>query len=308
MLYNYTMGTGPHKSDQDRRKKMELRVLKYFLMAAREENITRAAERMHVTQPTLSRQLMQLEEELGVELFKRSKHSISLTEDGMLLKQRAQEMISIEEKIFYDLSHKGDILTGTVSVGCGETQTVDELFSLAASFHEKNPNVVFEVYSGIADDIKLRIENGTVDIGLLTEPVDISKYDFVRMKQKDRWGVIMRCDDPLSEKEYIRPEDLSGVPLIMAKRESVRNEIANWFGGYYDELKTAASCDLLYNTIALVKSGIGSAIAIEGTGTEDGLCFRPLMPSLETGSVMVWKKHRAVSPAVREFITYVKNA
>lgn len=308
MLYNYLIIAIGYTNGSRQEKKMELRVLKYFLMAAREENITRAAERMHVTQPTLSRQLMQLEEELGVELFKRSKHSISLTEDGMLLKQRAQEMVSIEEKIFYDLSHKDDTLTGTVSVGCGETQTVNELFSLAASFREKNPNVAFEVYSGIADDIKLRIENGTVDVGLLTEPVDISKYDFIRMKQKDRWGVIMRDDCPLAEKEYIRPEELEEVPLIMARRESVKNEIANWFGGYYDGLKTAANCDLLYNTIALVKSGIGSAICLEGLGIGEGLCFRPLMPPLETGSVLVWKKHRAISPAVREFIAHVKNA
>ena len=287
---------------------MELRVLKYFLMAAREENITRAAERMHVTQPTLSRQLIQLEDELGVELFKRNKHSISLTEDGMILKQRAQEMISIEEKIFYDLSHKDDTLTGTVSMGCGETQTVDELFSLAAEFRKANPNVIFEVYSGIADDIKLKLESGAVDVGLLIEPVDISKYDFVRMKSRDRWGVLLRRDDPLAEKEYILPEDLSDVPLIMAKRESVRNEIANWFGGYYDGLKTAASCDLLYNTMVLVKNGVGAAIAIEGIGFGDELCFRPLMPQLETGSVMVWKKHRSVSPAVREFIEYIKHA
>ena len=165
---------------------MELRVLKYFLMVAREENITRAAQRLNVTQPTLSRQLMQMEEELGVKLFKRGKHSISLTEDGILLKQRAQEIINIEEKIREDLSHSDDMLTGTITIGSGETCVLSEVAKLAASFRKENSKVMFEVCSGIADDIKDKIENGTVDIGLLKEPVDISKYEFVRLGQKEK--------------------------------------------------------------------------------------------------------------------------
>ena len=212
---------------------MELRVLKYFLMVAREENITRAAQRLNVTQPTLSRQLMQMEEELGVKLFKRGKHSISLTEDGILLKQRAQEIINIEEKIREDLSHSDDMLMGTITIGSGVAK-------LAASFRKENPKVMFEVCSGIADDIKDKIENGTVDIGLLKEPVDISKYEFVRLGQKEKWGVIMRKDCPLAEKEYITPKDLAGQPLIFAKRESVRNEIENWFGDCCDNIKIVA--------------------------------------------------------------------
>ena len=287
---------------------MELRVLKYFLMVAREENITRAAERIHVTQPTLSRQLMQLEDELGTELFKRSKHSIILTDAGLLLKQRAQEMVSIEEKIHYDFSHKDDMLTGKITLGSGETQSMNEISTLISSFQQENPNVEFEIYSGIADDIKIKIESGVVDIGLLTEPVDISKYEFIRMQQKDRWGVLMSRGCPLAEKEYIYPEDLLDIPLVMAKRESVKNEVANWFGKYYDNLKIAANCDLLYNAAALVKNGVGIAVCLESIGTSDQLCFKPLMPALETGAVLVWKKHRAVSPAVQTFIAHVKNA
>lgn len=170
---------------------MELRVLKYFLMIAQEENITRAAQRLNVTQPTLSRQLMQMEEELGVKLFKRGKHSISLTEDGILLKQRAQEIINIEEKIREDLSHSDDMLMGTITIGSGETCVLSGVAKLAASFRKENPKVMFEVCSGIADDIKDKIENGTVDIGLLKEPVDISKYEFVRLGEKEKCGVIM---------------------------------------------------------------------------------------------------------------------
>lgn len=287
---------------------MELRVLKYFLMVAREENITRAAERMHVTQPTLSRQIMQLEDELGTELFKRSKHSIVLTDAGLLLKQRAQEMVSLEEKIHYDFLHKDDMLTGKIMLGSGETQSMNEVSALIASFQKENPSVEFEIYTGMADNIKIKIESGVVDIGLLTEPVDISKYEFIRMRQKDRWGVLMSRECPLAEKEYICPEDLLDMPLIMAKRESVRNEVANWFGEYYDNIKIAANCDLLYNTTELVKNGVGAAVCLESIDISDRLCFKPLMPSLETGSVLVWKKHRAVSPAVRAFIAHVKNA
>ncbi len=286
---------------------MELRVLKYFLMAAREENITRAAERMHVTQPTLSRQLMQLEDELGVELFKRGRHSITLTEEGLLLKQRAQEIISIENKIFEDLSHKDDMLTGTITIGGGETQSMSELADLVAKFRMDNPQVHFEICSGIADEIKEKIEQGIVDIGVLSEPVDISKYDFIRMRQKDQWGVFMPENHLLSQKKSISPEDLSGVPLIMAKRESVRNELANWFGKYYDELDIAASCDLLYNTEVLTKSGVGLAVCIKSSNIHDGLCFRPFSPALETGAVLAWKKHRTSSPAVSAFISFVQK-
>lgn len=287
---------------------MELRVLKYFLTVAQEENITRAAKRMHITQPTLSRQLMQLEDELGVKLFKRTKHSILLTEEGVLLRQRAQEMVSIEDKIINDFANKDNVLSGKITIGSGETQSMNEVAEKIASFQNINPDVDFEIFSGIADDIKMKIENGTVDIGLLTEPVDISRYDFVRMKNKDRWGALMKKDSELSSNKCICPEDLLNVPLIMAKRESVRNVVENWFGKYYDDLKIAAESDLLYNTTILVKNNVGIAVCLESACTEDELCFRPLMPPIETGAVLVWKKHRDVSPAIRGFISYIKNA
>lgn len=287
---------------------MELRVLKYFLAAAGEGNITRAAERLHITQPTLSRQLMQLEDELGVSLFRRGRHSLSLTEAGMLLKQRALEMTALEEKIYSDLSEPDGALTGIVSVGSGELKGMSLLAEQIAYFAKRNPAVGFKVYSGIADDIKLRIESGSVDIGLLTEPVDISEYDFIRLNKKERWGVMIGKDHPLAEKKSISPEGLTGIPIIMAQRGSVRNEIENWFGDYFKELKIAAACDLLYNTAALAKSGVGAAVSIEGDTADEGLVFIPLEPALETGSVIVWKKNREQSPAVREFIEQLKKA
>ena len=151
------------------------------------------------------------------------------------------------------------------------------------------------------------LKNGTVDIGLLKEPVDISKYEFVRLGQKEKWGVIMRKDCPLAEKEYITPKDLAGQPLIFAKRESVRNEIENWFGDCYDNIEIAASCDLIYNTESLVKGGVGLALCIDSDMYYDDLCFKPLSPTLETGTVIVWRKNRTVSPSVNSFIKHIKK-
>lgn len=288
---------------------MELRVLKYFLMAAREENITRAAKLLHVTQPTLSRQLMQLEEELGVKLFHRSRHSILLTEDGLLLKRRAQELVALSDKTVQELSHKDAVLSGEIGIGCGETKSMSFLSEQIYLFQKKHPLVQFSIYSAIADDIKERIERGILDIGLLTEPVDIGKYEFIRMPYKERWGVLVRRDSKLAEKSYVCPEDLVDVPLLMVKRELVKNELASWFGDFYERLQIAATYNLIVNAAAMVRSGVGSALCFDlGTVYNDELRFVPFVPILETGSVLVWKKNQASSKTVSCFIQWVKNA
>ena len=194
---------------------MELRVLNYFLMAAREENITKAAQLLHVTQPTLSRQLMQLEEELGVKLFQRSNHCIVLTEEGMLLKRRAQELISLAEKTRQDLMQKDTELTGEISIGCGELQSVDFLAKLLARFQTENPLVQINIFSGNADSIKERIENGLLDMGLLPEPVDMTKYAFLHVPQRETWGVPVHKDSELAEKQAVSPPDLLNAPLMI---------------------------------------------------------------------------------------------
>ena len=233
---------------------MELRVLKYFLMVAREENITKAAQLLHVTQPTLSRQLMQLEEELGVQLFHRGKHNVTLTEDGMLLRRRAQELVSLSEKTKMELQHKEEMPTGEIAIGCGETKSMAALSEKMVSFRQKYPLVQFSIYSAIADDIKERLEKGLLDMGLLVEPVDISKYEFIRLPLKEQWGVLVRADSQLAEKEFVTPEDLRGVPLLMVRRELVKNELANWFGDSFDQLEIAAT----YNLIVNVHGGAGA--------------------------------------------------
>ena len=288
---------------------MEFRVLKYFLMVAREENITKAAALLHLTQPTLSRQLMQLEAELGVKLFHRSKHSIILTEDGMLLKRRAQEIISLSDKTVQELSHKEDVLSGEIAIGCGETKNMLFLSEQIRKFRQKYPLVQFSIHSAIADDIKERIEKGILDIGLLMEPVDIGKYEFIRMPQKEKWGILVRKDSELAVKESINPKDLTNVPLIMVKRELVKSELASWFGDYYEGLQIAATYNLILNAASMVERGVGVALCFDlGAAFYEDLCFIPLAPTLETGSVLVWKKNQTLGAATSQFMRYLKNA
>ncbi len=196
-----------------RRCSMELRVLKYFLMTAREENITKAAKKLHITQPTLSRQLMQLEEELGTKLFERSNHNIYLTEDGMLLRKRAQDIVELSDRAKNELLNKNKELTGRIIFGCGETMCVRQLSQTMAEFQKRNPEIKYEIYTAIADEIKERLDKGLIDIGLLTEPVDIAQYNFIRLEQKEQWGVLVREDSPLADKASVRAKDLADMPL-----------------------------------------------------------------------------------------------
>ena len=287
---------------------MELRVLQYFLTVAREGNITRAASLMHITQPTLSRQLMQMEEELGVKLFRRGKHNILLTEEGMLLRRRAQEIVDLAEKTTKELMHGEEEVSGEISIGCGETKNMRPLSEMMASFHQKYPDVNFNIYTAIADDVEERLENGILDMGLLLEPVEISKYHYVRMPLKEKWQVLMRRDSQLAEKQKITPKDLTGVPLIMAKRQSVRNELENWFGYDREKLRIVSTCNLShYNQSVMVESGIGVALVMEFSCNQDTLCLRPFDPKIESGCVLVWKKNLTLSPVVQRFIEYVKE-
>ena len=287
---------------------MDLRVLQYFLVVAREENITKAASLLHITQPTLSRQLMSLEEELGVKLFRRGKHSIVLTEDGMLLRRRAQEIVDLAEKTAKELMHGEEAVSGEISIGCGETQNMKPLAEIMASFQQKYPDVSFHIYTAIADDVKERLENGTLDMGLLLEPVEISRYHYVRMPLKEKWQVLMRRDSRLAKKEKIRPEDLVGVPLIMARRQSVRNQLENWFGYDREKLRIVSTCNIShYNQSVMVESGIGVALVMDFSCNQETLCMRPFDPKIESGCVLVWKKNLALSPVLKRFIEYTKE-
>ena len=286
---------------------MEIRVLKYFLMAAREENITKAAELLHITQPTLSRQLQQLEEELGVKLFQRSNHSIRLTEDGMLLKRRAQEIVALTDKTEKEFQHKEESVSGEISIGSGETKSVHELAEIISLFREEYPAVSYDFYTANADDIKERLDKGLLDIGLLAEPVDISKYNFVRLNGRERWGILVREDSVLAAKEYVKPEDLLEIPLLMVRRPLVQSELAGWFDNYYDQIHIVGTYNLINNAAVMVEKGIGCALCFNLGVTFDKLRFIPLLPAVETGAVIVWKKNQIASQAVYKFIDFLKK-
>lgn len=287
---------------------MELRVLQYFLAVAREENITKAAALLHITQPTLSRQLMQMEEELGVKLFRRGKHNILLTEEGMLLRRRAQEIVDLAEKTEKELKREEEAVSGEIAIGCGETQNMRPLSEMIATFQQKYPDVNFNIHTAIADDVKERLENGTLDLGLLLEPVEISRYHYMRMPLKERWHVLMRRDSHLAEKQKIMPGDLAGVPLIVAERRSVRNALENWFGYDKEKLHVVSTCNIShYNQSVMVESGIGMALVMEFFCSRDTLCLRPLEPALQSGCVLVWKKNQTLSPVMQRFIDHVKE-
>ena len=285
---------------------MELRVLKYFLMTAREENITKAAKNLHITQPTLSRQLMQLEDELGVKLFERSNHSIILTNDGLLLKRRAQEIVSLAEKTKKELTTEKE-LSGEIEIGSGEFKSFSLFADIISEFSSQNPNVHFNFNSGNADTIKERLENGSFDMGLLSEPVDISKYEFIRLPHKEKWGIIVHKDFRVSDRSYVTPDDLIDLPLIMPHRRLVREEIKNWFGNLYEKANTFASYDLLYNAAIMAQKKMGIVLTIELESKFDEVKFVPLAPKLEFGSVLVWKKNQIQSSAMEAFIDFSKK-
>lgn len=286
---------------------MELRVLNYFLAIAREENFTRAAEQLHVTQPTLSRQIADLEQELGVKLFIRSNHNIVLTEDGMILKRRAQEILSLADKTKRDFLYKGENLEGVISVGSGEFLSTRILTDCIAQFREKHPPVHFEIYSGNAGNIRDHIERGLLDVGLMSEPIDIRKYDFITMPVKEQWGALVSNDSPLAEKEFLRPQDLVDIPLISAVGEFMESNVGKWLGEYAAQVNIIAKGNLLYNEAMLAQSNIGAVIGIRLNCRYDGLQFIPFSPALTNDTALAWKKEQIFSVTTTAFLDFAKK-
>ncbi|MGI6109097.1 MAG: LysR family transcriptional regulator [Eubacteriaceae bacterium] len=243
---------------------MEIRVLRYFLTVVREENITRAANVLHITQPTLSRQIAQLEEELGVTLFNRGTRKITLTDEGILLRRRAEEILALVDKTEKEMAEQEDLIDGEISIGCGEMESVKLLPRLMKSFNLQYPLVTWSVYTATADQIRERMDQGLTDIGLLLEPIDIEKYDFIRMDVPEHWVALLLPDDPLAEKDTVTAEDLIGKPFILPERLEVRHELAGWFGPYYEKLNLLCTSNLSTNTAVMVEQGLGYALTLEG--------------------------------------------
>ena len=286
---------------------MELRVLNYFLVAAREENITRAAEQLHVTQPTLSRQIADLEQELGVKLFTRSNHNIILTEDGMILKRRAQELLALADKTKKDFLYKEENLEGTIAIGSGEFLATRMLSEGIAAFRQKHPLVRYELYSGNAGNVREGMERGLLDIGLMSEPIDIRKYDFISMPVTEQWGGWVREDSTLAGLSAICPENLAGMPIITTVSDIPQSNIGKWLGEYVNQVKVIAKGNLLYNEALLAQSNLGIVIGMKLSCKYEGLKFVPFSPALESGTALVWKKEQIFPATVVAFIDFMKK-
>lgn len=289
---------------------MELRILRYFLVLAREENITKAAEFLHITQPTLSRQLMQLEDELHTRLFIRGKNKISLTEEGMLLRRRAEEIIDLTDKTEKEFLQQDELITGEIFIGGAEINTMHLLAKSMKEFQKQYPHVQYHLYSGNADDVKEKIDKGLIDIGVLLEPVNIEKYDFICLPQKEVWGVVVPKDNIIAKQGYATPKDLLNAPLMISTRSIVHREIANWLGQDFTKLNIVSTFNLINNAAIMVEEGIGYAITLDKLiyiNDERSICFVPFRPKLETGTVIVWKKHQVFSPTTTKFIKLLQD-
>ena len=284
---------------------MELRTLRYFLAAAEEENITRAADILHVTQPTLSRQLMDLERELGATLMLRGKKGLTLTDDGRYFRQRAEEIVELADRLEQAFTQRNTEISGVISIGASEAVGSRLFAQLIKRFSDKYPLVRFNLYNEMADQIKDRLDKGLVDVGLLLEPVDTTKYDFVRLSQKETWGILMRKDHPLAGRDSIQPQEVTAYPLILPMRERVRSEILNWLHCEEKDLNIPLYYTLLSNTALMVEAGLGCAFCLDGAlsiHSSPDLRFVPIFPEHTTRSVLVWRKNQLFSPATSLFI------
>ncbi len=286
---------------------MELRVLKYFLTIADEGNISKAADVLHITQPTLSRQLAALESELNTKLFLRMPRHMILTEDGMILKKRAEEMIALHDKSILELRNDSSF-SGEITVACGDLAAVSTFVQTVSSFRKIYPNVRFSFRTANADVIKEGMEKGLYDIGILLNPIDVERFSYIKLQNSEEFVVIMSPDSHLSSKDAISPEDLKDLPLIIPRRSGVRAEIASWLGSHSDILEKAFSSDLPSTSIIMVIEGLGYAILINGSGkywSHDNIVLKPLMPPLKASTVIAWRKGIATPRYINAFIEFM---
>lgn len=284
---------------------MEIRVLKYFLAVAREGSITGAANSLHLTQPTLTRQLQDLEKELGQKLLVRG----ILTPEGIIFKKRAEEIVEMVEKTENEFRSLSDTISGDIYIGGGETDSMKYIAKIMKEIQDEYPQVKFHIYSGNAEDVTEKLDKGLLDFGVLIQPIDLSKYDYITLPEKDVWGVISRKDSPLAEKEVITLEDLIDIPLLASRQMSPKysrdSGFLDWFGEKFDNLNIVATYNLVYNAAIMVKAGVGAAVTLDklvNTSADSELCFRPLSPKLESGLDIVWKKNQVFSLAAKLFL------
>ncbi len=294
---------------------MEIRTLRYFLAVAREGSITRAANYLHLTQPTLSRQIQDLEDSLGHPLLIRRSHRVDLTPEGMLLRKRAEEIVAMVDKTEAEFTAMEDTVSGDVYIGGGESQAIRLIAGVIDGLRAEYPGIRFHLHSGNAQDVTDRLDKGLLDFGILIQPANIDKYDCLDLPAQDVWGVALPKTHPLAAKSSLEKQDLLGLPLLLSSQaispQPGGNAFLEWFGEDFDKLEVAATYNLFYNASILVEAGVGCAVTLEGlanTSCESALCFRPLQPRLAAGLNVVWKKYQVFSPAAELFLERLRQA
>lgn len=292
---------------------MELRVLQYFLAVAREQSIVRAAESLHLSQPTLSTQIRNMEEELGKQLLIRGtkgSRKVTLTEEGMILRKRAEEILDLVKKTEKEITCSDEIIIGDIYIGAGETDAMRIIAKAAKKLQKDYPGIHYHLSSGNATFVKERLDKGLLDFGIVFGEVDLIKYNAIRIPAKDVWGVLMRKDSPLASKEVISPEDLWDKPLILSQQENRGGDITQWLKKQAGELNITATFNLIFNASILVDEGLGYAISFDriiNTTGNSNLCFRPLTPKVEAEMNLIWKKYQILSKPAEKFITILKE-
>ena len=291
---------------------MELRVLHYFLAIAQEQSIVRAAESLHLSQPTLSTQIKNMEKELGKQLLIRGtkgSRKITLTEEGMILRKRAEEILDLVKKTECEITSADDIIMGDIYIGTGETDGVRLIAKTAGKLQKICPGIHFHVSSGNAAFVMEQLDKGLLDFGVVFGTVDLTKYNALKLPDKDVWGVLMRRDSPLASKKEITPGDLRDKPLILSQQEHRGGNFTQWFQCQMTDLNIAATYNLIYNASLLVDEGLGYAVGLDKiiNTSCSSLCFRPLAPKLEEEMSIIWKKHQIFSRPAEKFLSLLKE-
>ena len=285
---------------------MEYRALKYFLIAAKEGSITKAANRLNLTQPNLSRQISYLERDIGKKLFIRSNHKIKLTSEGVLLKKRAEEIMDLIDKTRTEFKSSEEIIAGDIYIGTAETESsIESISKIIKDIQKDYPNIMYHIYSGIYGDVIERLDKGLLDFGILIEPADLSLYDYIDIPTNEVWGILARRDSKIAKKKFVEKKDLINLPLILpttiTKNKSHNNKFLQWFNDDIEKLNIVLTRNLIYSSIVMVKEGIGYSLTLNNINTKD-ICFIPLKPKLKPRTNIVWKKNQIFSPAGKIFL------
>ncbi len=289
---------------------MEIRVLKYFLAVAQEENMTKAAETLHTSQPNLSRQIAELEDSVGKKLFERRNRKVILTEEGMFLRKRAKEIIELAERTEADLISYNEEISGVVKIGAAETHAMRRLSDVMLSLRENHPQIQYDIFSGSTIEVTEQLNKGLLDFGVLVAPVDLSKYDYIKLPVNDIFGLIMRKDNPLSNKKSVTPQDLDEQPVLCARQQLDGNVLSSGLGYDVETLNIVSTFNLITTPAMMVEAGLGSAFTFDKLVDTEGsrnICFRPLEPKVETSLYLVWQKFQMFSPAAKKFLEQIRE-